>query len=214
MSKVSITRSLLDDLAMSISAKSGEPVPMTLTEMKDAVDSIQSGGGSVTQDQDGFIILPPDGGGSPSVGGLEYETGTWTPSEDVADYFAPFSKTHTELPFFALIQVLGGYDDTINSPVDSVYFNFESLTGVGVYPSSSDVNYGKTYYDYRGSSTTTFGGSSITITTPLSSSDDSSSSNPRFWVTEAGLYFHSRSTSRFWRAGKQYKWIAVWAPTT
>ena len=44
MSKVSITRSLLDDLAMSISAKSGEPVPLTLTEMKDAVDSIQTGG--------------------------------------------------------------------------------------------------------------------------------------------------------------------------
>jgi len=49
MSKVSITRSLLDDLAMSISAKSGEAVPLTLAEMKDAVDSIQTGGGgSVT----------------------------------------------------------------------------------------------------------------------------------------------------------------------
>ena len=42
MSKVSITRSLLDDLAVSISTKSGEPVPMTLTEMKDAVDGISS----------------------------------------------------------------------------------------------------------------------------------------------------------------------------
>lgn len=49
MSKVSITRSLLDDLAMSISAKSGEPVPMTLTEMKDAVDSIQTGGSPTLQ---------------------------------------------------------------------------------------------------------------------------------------------------------------------
>lgn len=47
MSKVSITRSLLDDLAMSISAKSGEAVPMTLTEMKDAVDSIQGGGTTI-----------------------------------------------------------------------------------------------------------------------------------------------------------------------
>lgn len=69
MSKVSITRSLLDDLATSISTKSGEPVPMTLTEMKDAVDSIQTGGGgSVTQDQDGYIVLPSTGGGgSPSA---------------------------------------------------------------------------------------------------------------------------------------------------
>ena len=48
MSRVSITRSLLDDLAMSISAKSGEPVPMTLDEMKDAVDGIQTGGGTPT----------------------------------------------------------------------------------------------------------------------------------------------------------------------
>lgn len=66
MSKVSITRSLLDDLAMSISAKSGEAVPMTLTEMKDAVDSIQTGG-YVTQDQDGYIVLPSTGGGGPSA---------------------------------------------------------------------------------------------------------------------------------------------------
>lgn len=49
MSKVSITRSLLDDLAMSISAKSGEAVPMTLTEMKDAVDDIQTGGSPTLQ---------------------------------------------------------------------------------------------------------------------------------------------------------------------
>lgn len=49
MSKVSITRSLLDDLAMSISTKSGEPVPLTLTEMKDAVDSIQPGGSPTLQ---------------------------------------------------------------------------------------------------------------------------------------------------------------------
>lgn len=41
MSKVSITRSLLDDLATSISAKSGEALPLTLDEMKDAVDGIQ-----------------------------------------------------------------------------------------------------------------------------------------------------------------------------
>lgn len=48
MSKVSITRSLLDNLATSISMKSGEPVPMTLTEMKTAVDSISVGGGGGT----------------------------------------------------------------------------------------------------------------------------------------------------------------------
>ena len=38
--KVSITRSKLDDLAMSISTKSGVPVPMTLAEMVEAVDGM------------------------------------------------------------------------------------------------------------------------------------------------------------------------------
>ena len=49
MSKVSITRSLLDDLATSISAKSGEVLPLTLDEMKDAVDGIQTGGTLITK---------------------------------------------------------------------------------------------------------------------------------------------------------------------
>ncbi|MBQ3292119.1 MAG: hypothetical protein IJH43_07070 [Mogibacterium sp.] len=65
MSKVSITRSLLDDLAMSISAKSGEAVPMTLTEMKDAVDSIQTGGGTPRTSTDlvvsGATVTAPAG---------------------------------------------------------------------------------------------------------------------------------------------------------
>lgn len=49
MSKVLITRSKLDDLATSISAKSGEALPLTLDEMKDAVDGIQPGGTLVTK---------------------------------------------------------------------------------------------------------------------------------------------------------------------
>lgn len=65
MSKVSITRSLLDDLAMSISAKSGEPVPLTLTEMKDAVDGIQTGGGTPRTSTDltvsGATVTAPAG---------------------------------------------------------------------------------------------------------------------------------------------------------
>lgn len=43
MSKVLITKSKLDVLATSISAKTGETLPMTLDEMKDAVDDIIRG---------------------------------------------------------------------------------------------------------------------------------------------------------------------------
>lgn len=57
MSKVLITKSKLDILATSISAKSGEALPMTLAEMKTAVDGIETGGitptGTITITQNG-----------------------------------------------------------------------------------------------------------------------------------------------------------------
>ncbi len=44
--KVIVTKNKLDDLADSISTKAGVATPMTLSEMKTAVDNIQTGGGS------------------------------------------------------------------------------------------------------------------------------------------------------------------------
>ena len=58
MSKVSITRSLLDDLATAISAKSGATLPLTLAQMQTAVQNIP--------------------GGSPT---LQTKTKSYTPSE-------------------------------------------------------------------------------------------------------------------------------------
>lgn len=46
--KVIITKSKIDDLANSISIKSGVATPMTLTEMKTAVDSIPTGQSTAT----------------------------------------------------------------------------------------------------------------------------------------------------------------------
>lgn len=45
MAKVIVTKSKLDALATSISTKSGASTPMTIDEMKTAVDSISGGGG-------------------------------------------------------------------------------------------------------------------------------------------------------------------------
>lgn len=49
MSKVSITRSKLDDLATAISAKSGATLPLTLAQMQTAVQNIPSGGSPTLQ---------------------------------------------------------------------------------------------------------------------------------------------------------------------
>lgn len=61
MSNVSVEKHTLDVLATAISNKSGVPVTMTLDEMVDAVDNIQTGGG----------------GGQPS---LQTKTVTYTPT--------------------------------------------------------------------------------------------------------------------------------------
>ena len=49
MSKVSITRSKLDNLANTVSAKSGVPVPLTIDEMATAVSNIPTGGNLETK---------------------------------------------------------------------------------------------------------------------------------------------------------------------
>lgn len=76
MSNVLVDKNKIDLLANSISAKSGEPLTLTLDEMVEAVDGIESGGGgSVTQDAQGYIVLSPDGGGG---GESEFEQVEYT----------------------------------------------------------------------------------------------------------------------------------------
>lgn len=60
--KLIVTKSKLDSLATSISIKSGVQVPMTIAQMKTAVDGI----GITAQDQNGYIVLPTSGGGNTS----------------------------------------------------------------------------------------------------------------------------------------------------
>ena len=57
--------------------------------------------GVITQDQDGYLVLDSQGGGS--TGGLEYETGTWTPASDTYNATISLVNTHTEPPFYYMI---------------------------------------------------------------------------------------------------------------
>ena len=59
MSKVSITTSKLDALANAISLKSGETVPLTLDEMVQAVDGIETGGGGTPTLQTKSVSYTP-----------------------------------------------------------------------------------------------------------------------------------------------------------
>ncbi len=170
-----------------------------------------TGGGSVTQDQDGFIVLPPDRGGSPSVGGLEYETGTWTPSEDVAQPTINFTNTHSTPPRFAMMVDVS---DDLAPENSNAYWSIDYWDidfNHGLYHSGTTLIYARTTYGHRITGTSlSFSGTSVTNRT----SETEGGSYLWSWVRSTCIRPSSNSTSRYWRAGRTYKWIAVWAPTT
>ena len=175
---------------------------------------VSSSGGSVTQDQDGYIVLPPTGGSTPSVSGLVYETGTWTPSQDEYLHLQYFSNIHSTAPmFFSVSDATGTASDTTYDNFDLTYVNFEQAVRSGGASTSSQTIYGLVGMRYKTSSTNTQGAANV-ITVPLSQSDGSTSGQPTFWATNEYIKFSTASNSRYWRAGRTYKWIAVWAPTT
>ena len=169
--------------------------------------------GSVTQDQDGYIVLPATGGGTPSVSGLVYETGTWTPSEDVASYTIPFTNTHTTAPFYYMVtDATGSYSSTTKTAYSCTYFCYGQLTGAPQYTSDGDELWGWIFKTAVSSDISTFWYDYNQLLYSYNSSP-SNADYPRDWATETGIKAFL-TTSIYWRAGRTYKWIAVWAPTT
>lgn len=163
---------------------------------KVAGTSSGGGGGSVTQDSNGFIVLPETGGGGGSTG-LVYETGTWTPSEDIVGEWISFSDSHSEEPIYVLIED----SDISTTPSEcwtvcsiSLWSNFYGATG-----------------NYRGIAAkryltgTTHGGSTTLINSDFSLGN---------YVTSSSFRPNGSDTGYYWKAGRTYKWVAVWAPTS
>ena len=138
-------------------------------------------------------------------GGLEYETGTWTPTEDVAEAWISFTNTHTTAPF--LYYIIDSGDDfigTASSNVLLIWYSPYLFTGNGLAYNST----GGAYYvlgNYRYSTGTAVSNGNI---------NETSAANISNWSTSTGIKAYVANTSRYWRTGRTYKWIAVWAPTT
>ncbi len=202
--------------------KSGEVIIGTAT----------GGGGAVIQDENGglhfledevnafsdAVTELPNGGflhtitGVMASGGLEYEEGTWTPTEDVARPTINFINAHTARPFTII------FADTSNTPLDGynqawLFQSFiDGLASAMKGNTSGSLNYyARASYFYLGTGSTsiTQGNNNITNLT-----DSSGSGGMGYWVTTTGFIPSSSATTRYWKAGRTYKWIAVWAPTT
>lgn len=157
------------------------------------------------------IIVNVSGGGG---GGLVYETGTWSPSEDVARPTINFTNTHSSMPVYVCLTDSGNYYDTLNSNMNFVYCDYSSIANSPIYVSTTNLRYALVFYIYRGTSATGVSQSYNHITNPVDDQSEGSNGYAKYWVKPDSFRPYTNSDSRYWRSGRTYKWIAVWAPTT
>lgn len=156
------------------------------------------------------LVVNVAGGGG---GGLEYETGVYTPSSDIARPQIKWANTHSEAPVLVLFTDQTGTAHTAtNSNYNFMYCDFYKLWGYGIPYSSSAYRYAVAHYCYRANSTSSISQGAVICSYNSDSTTSSSSSYPRYWVSPTDFHPGSNTTSRYWRSGRTYKWIAVWKP--
>lgn len=215
---ITVTASELESGTKSITAN-GTGIDVTGYS---AVDVAVSGGGSAniqplsvtangtytaTGNVDGYspVTVSVSGGG-----GREYESGTWTPTEDIANYIIPFVNTHSTPPsIYVVADVTDTATSTTNDNYCVTYVNYGQLTGDFYNLNGSLYNYGLVATRYK-SSESGSNGVSLAISTPYTDTADTTNAKSRFWATETGIKAYTNSSSRYWRAGRTIKWFAVW----
>lgn len=156
-----------------------------------------------------LIVNVAGGGGS----GLEYETGTYEPTSDIARPQILWSNTHTEAPVLVyMCDVTGTAHSATNSNYVFIFADPYKLWGKGYPYSSSGYRYANVWYCYRSSSTSSISAAGSMIANNSDSTSYSTTGYPRYWASPTDFHPYTNSTSRYWRAGRTFKWIAVWKP--
>ncbi len=143
------------------------------------------------------------------TGALECETGTYTPGNNIAKPTISFANSHTNPPaIIVMTDTSSASGITANSNTAFMLIDFERLNGAGYPYSTSATRYALAAYIYRTSNGSTLGSTQIQY-----GSDDTGSGSTgyyRYWATASAFYPYSNSSSRYWRSGRTYKWIAIW----
>ena len=190
---VYMARSAWTGLLDTIRSKAGITGSMTVSQAASAVDSIETGGG-----------------------GLEYETGIWTPTTSTNRGYISFENNHTSAPAaIFLVKV----DDTHTSPNNNIIYYFSyldlyKLWGGGISlkdnSSTSVLAYGLVVIG-RGQ---TF--DIVYLDNPIShNSDDPGDADntySRYYATESGFHpaYDGVNTNIKFNTYTTYKWIAIW----
>lgn len=151
-------------------------------------------------------IAQISGGGTT---GLEYETGTYTPTTDIARPTISFSKTHSVPPSYVSFYDV---DTTFPDTNSNVYMNYVDVyrmfSSTGYPYSATSQRYSTVAYSYRGT-----GNSLSTGTQHCTYNSDTSSSGSsyaKYYVDTTGFQPYCASSTRYWRKDRTYKWIAIW----
>ena len=205
---ISVTPSVTNTAGyISGSTKTGTAVTVSASELVS---------GSETKTQNGTydvttlaqLIVNVSGGGS---SGLTYETGTYTPTSDIAQPTISFTGSHTNPPIFvAMSDASAASGITSSSNTSWCLIDHYRIAGAGWPYSTSASRYGVCIYTYRSSNNSSTGNSQIQYNSD--NAGTASSSYYQYWATASAFKPGSGSTSRYWRKNRTYKWIAVWGP--
>ena len=180
----------------------GTAVTVTASELVSGTKSITENGTGIDVSEFAAVDVAVSGGG----GGLEYETGTWTPASDIARGTISFSDSHSEPPIsFAVADMTGTNVPDASSIIACIFGNWYGAFGYPAYSSNGGAQYGAARFSYGGISSGSQTLSSLTGETNAAAS---------YWATSEAIYPYANSDTRYWRSGRTYKWIAVWAPTS
>ena len=146
-------------------------------------------------------------------GGLDFETGTWTPAEDVARGEIAFARSHDKAPMLILVMDKTGTADTsANSMRAMVYADLLQLGGCGIdySPSADTWRYALALAVFRSSSITQLSTATTQCAYSSEEEGDDTSASAKYWAESDRFYPYGGSSSRYWRTGRTYAWIAVW----
>ena len=201
---ISVTPSVTNTSGITGSTITGTPVTVNASELVSGSET-KTANGTYDVTNLASLVVNVSGGG-----GLEYEDGTYTTEADIARPTINFAKTHSKPPLF-----IGMSDSTGTTTSDTTnyafsFFDLYQLTGEGYPYSSSSFRYGLACYAYKASGSSTATAAETAITYNYTNAGSGSKEYSRYWADESSFYPSSASTSRKWRAGRTYKWIAIW----
>lgn len=148
-------------------------------------------------------------GGSSNI---TIETGTYTPTEDIARPTISFNNSHNKVPVFLSFTDVTQEATAENSSIGMNFVDTYQLFGDGYIYNSTKLakRYATLQYIYRGTSATSINTGTTHFSYNSDDTHNSGSSYPRYYVNTNEFKPYTSSSTRYWRAGRTYKWFAIW----